>query len=347
MWSTIKQLIREHQKFVITTHVNPDGDGIGASVALIELLRLMDKSVVFLTDTPIPDRYKFLNFHNLFQIYSPASPYKDVDVVIVLDTHRKERAGRITEIIDRADVETICIDHHEITDLFTPHTAIDPQASSVGAMIYTLFKELGYPLNKEAAMGIYASIITDTGRFCYDSTSRKTHKIADECMGAGVEPAWMHRQIYQNIPREQIALFSKALGSMETYFGGRVIVQTLYGKDIEEIGLPAGDLEHFDLEFLIDFNRTIKGVECLMLIREPKPGSLRISVRSMEHIDCGKLMKNLGGGGHSRAAGASLESDLVLVKENLLLLLELELMKIGSEEAEMSRADITSEHNSF
>jgi phosphoesterase RecJ-like protein len=327
MWSTIKQLIREHQHFLVTTHVNPDGDGIGASTALIELLRLMGKTVSLACDSPISPRYQFLNYHNLFELYNPLNTYDQIEVVIVLDTHRKERVGRITEIIDRPTISTICIDHHEITELFTPHTAIDPHASSVGAMIYTLFKELGYPLNKEAAMGIYTSIVTDTGRFCYDSTSRKTHKIADECMGAGVNPAWMHRQIFQNVPIEHIAIFNRALASMESYFNGKVIIQTLYGHDLEAIGLPAEDLAHFDLEFLIDFNRTIQGVETLILIREPKKGSLRISIRSNEIIDCGKIMKEFDGGGHARAAGASVESDMILVKENLLLLIELELMK--------------------
>lgn len=319
MWREINAIIRKKQRFVVTTHVNPDGDGIGAACALIELLLMQDKEVRLVCDSPIPEKFHFLDFHSVFESYGPETDLSDTEVLIVLDTHRRERIGALANLLDRDDVISICIDHHRPSETFAQHIAIDAESCAVGAMVYTLFKASGYPLNREAAMGIYASIICDTGRFCYGSTSRKAHKIADECIKLGVDPSYMHSQLFQQLSITEAKSFANALQSMESYYDNRVLLFSLRAKDYEGEEL---NLAHMDLEYVHEYGKSLKEVECVALLREVSPCSVRLSLRSKGPFDVLQIAKVLGGGGHEKAAGANLPVSLSDAKSQVLNLLQ-------------------------
>lgn len=321
MWRDIKRLINNHHSFIITTHINPDGDGIGAAAAMVELLLQMGKRVQFVCDSPISDKFKFLDFHSLFSSYNPLLP-PEAEILIVLDTHRKERIGRLADLPFKA---ICCIDHHEITTPFTRFNAIDSKACSVGAMVYTLIKECGHDLNFESATGIYSSIMCDTGRFSYSSTNRKAHKIADECMKLGVDPDQTYARIYQHVPMAQVRLFAQALQRMETYLDDRVLIQEIRQEDCLLDGINPLDLEHIDLDYIHEFNKWIEEVECFALLRELSNGTIRVSMRSKTNLDIGKLIRKLGGGGHSKAAGATLKCSITEAKKKILELVTEEL----------------------
>lgn len=321
MWREIKRLINNYHSFVITTHANPDGDGLGAAAAMVELLLQMGKRVQFVCDSPISDKFRFLDFHSLFSTYNPLLP-PEADMLIVLDTHRKERIGRLAQLSFKA---ICCIDHHEVTEPFTPYNAIDSKACSVGAMVYTLIKEFGHDLNFESATGIYCSIICDTGRFSYSSTNRKAHKIADECMKLGVDPDQMYGRLYQHVPLSQVRLFAQALQKMETYYDDRILIQELRQEDCHLDGINPEDLEHLDLDYIHEFNKWIKEVECFALLRELPDGLIRVSMRSKSNLDIGKILRKLGGGGHNKAAGATMKGPISDVKAKILNLLKGEL----------------------
>lgn len=326
MWRDIKRIIHHHQNFALTTHVNPDADGIGAACAMTELLLMMGKKVRFICEDPIPRKFSFLNYRGVHEQYSPDGDYSDVQVLIVLDTHKRERIGRVAKLLDNPKITPICIDHHTVTETFTTHIAIDPRACSVGAMVYTLFKESGFDLNIEAATGIYASILCDTGRFSYSSTSRKAHKIADECIKQGVDPDQMYSRLFQHVTMGQIKIFAKALQGMETYLDNRVVIQQIRREDYEGIGGDVTDIEHLDLEYIHEFNKLIEDVECVVLLRELAGNQVRVSLRSNSNIDIGQVMRALGGGGHSKAAGASWKGSLEEVKKRILDLLSTNLL---------------------
>lgn len=322
MWRDIKKIIQSHQNFLLTTHLNPDGDGIGAACALTELLLQMDKKVKFVCDSSIPNKFSFLDYHQTHEMYNPADSYSECQVLIVLDTHRRERIGRLSQLIDRPSIITVCIDHHEVAAPFTQHLAIDPKACSVGAMVYTLYKESGYDLNPEAANGIYASIICDTGRFSYSSTTRKAHKIADECIKLGVDPDLMHSQLFQHVSFRQIKLFAMALQGMETYFDNKVALQYLIKDDIERTEGSPIDLENIELEYIHDFNHLIEDIHCFVLFRDLGNNRIRVSLRSKIDLDISHLVLSLGGGGHANAAGLLWEGSLEEIKGRILGLLE-------------------------
>lgn len=322
MWRDIKNIIQSHHHFVLTTHLNPDGDGIGSACALTELLLQTGKEARLICDSPIPQKFSFLDYHHTHEIYDPRDSYKDCQVLIVLDAHKRERIGRVAELIDRPGVITICIDHHEVAAPFTPYLFIDPKACSVGAMIHSLYKESGCDLNLRAATGIYASILCDTGRFSYSSTSHQAHKIADECIKLGVDPDFIHIQLFQHVTLGEIKIFAMALQGMETHFDNKVAIQYIRKEVCNQIqGCSAADLEHIDLEYIHEFNHLIEEVQCFILLREVGENRVRVSMRSKTDLDISSIMQTLGGGGHANAAGLLWNGSTEEVKERILELL--------------------------
>lgn len=317
MWRDVKKIILSNEVFLLTTHVNPDGDGVGASVALAELLLMMGKKVRFVCDGPLPDKFAFIDVRGLYEQYGPERENLVADVMVVLDTHCKERIGRV----EARGATVVCIDHHTPGEMFTPHVALDPKASSAGAMIYTLFKESGYALNFNAAQAIYASIVWDTGRFSYSSTDRKAHKIADECIKLGVDPDTIHSRLFQRVPVAQIPLFARALGRMEVHLEGRVVVQTVTIEDCRALGIDEAVLKDLDLGYIHEFNKWIENVECAIFLCELPSGGVRLSMRSQGDVDLSKVVQDFGGGGHAKAAGALSDEGLNTTKERVLALI--------------------------
>jgi phosphoesterase RecJ-like protein len=325
MWHDIKKLIQQNSRFIITTHVNPDGDGIGAACALTEFLLQLGKNVRFVCESPIPSKFAFLDYHQTHEIYDSKENYLDAQVLIVLDTHKRERIGRVAELLNNPQLITACIDHHTPTELFTPLTVIDSDACCVGAMIYAFFKACRMSLNLRAATGVYSSIICDTGRFSYASTTSQAHKIAEECIKMGVDPDLMHARLFQHVSLAEIKMFANALQHMETYLDNRVVVQQIFRRDYQYLGPESVDVEHIDLEYIHDFNKLIEDVECVMLLRELPNGQVRVSMRSLSDLNIGDVMRSLGGGGHSKAAGVMWKGSLQEIKEKILYLLEKQL----------------------
>lgn len=316
MWKEIKKAIHQNQKFLLTTHVNPDGDGLGAACAMIELLLQLGKEVRFVCDSPIPQKFDFLNFHQLFEQYDEERDYQ-TDVLIILDTHKQERIGRLATFLQDPKVISICIDHHPGSQEFTTYAAIDPKASSAGSLIYTLFKESGYDLNREAATGLYASIICDTGRFSHSSTDRKAHKIAEECIKKGIDPDWMYAHLFRQVTITEMQIFGRILERMEVFDEGRIVVQTITKEDYELFPHEKDEILYGDLTYIHEFNKLVVGVECFLLLRERPDGNVRISLRSNGPLVVNTIARAMGGGGHANAAGATAEGSLEEVKKDL------------------------------
>ena len=307
MWRPIKDLFESEQRFLLTTHINPDGDGVGSAIAMAELLFFLGKEVALVCDSPMPSNLTFLDVRKIYHTYEQWQG--DHDILIILDTHSPERLGRVATLIDQ---KSVIIDHHRAKK-GVKNAIIDEEACSVGAMIYTLCKECGYALSPAAAAGIYVSVISDTGRFSYSSTSRKAHKLADECIGLGVDPAQMHRRLYQQMPIEQLQVLARALPRMEV--DGGIVVQTVLQEDLH--GVDPGDLD-----WIHELNKSVRDLDCALLLRELSDGSVRASLRTGPRIDANKVATHFGGGGHTRAAGATLDGPIDQAKMRLVKILK-------------------------
>lgn len=322
-WLPIIEAIQGNKRFIIATHIYPDGDGIGSATALMELLRIYRKECRFISDSPIPKKYSFLNYHQNFYVFDPDNTdLSNIDVCFILDTGQPDRIGRLAQLLDRKDVTTICIDHHPYESSFTDIEYIDSTACATGALIHQLFKECGQPLNLAAATGIYVSILCDTSRFSNSCSDRAAHIIAEECIRCGVDPDKLYAQVFQHIPLSEIRIFAAALKRMETHLEDKILVQEIRHEDLILAGVGEAELEHLDLDYILDFDKAIREVECIVLLRELPQGQVRISLRSKGEFDVRSVVKNLGGGGHSNAAGAIIQGSVEYAKSLVISMLE-------------------------
>jgi phosphoesterase RecJ-like protein len=297
--------IRAHDRFLVTTHENPDGDALGSILGMkLALDQLGKDAVLYLSGvTPLPQEYGFMALDGLTR-----TPPADASerVVIALDCANERRLGPDPDLLARAPL-VIDIDHHHDNTRFGDVSVVVPDASSTGEILHELFAELGVELTPEIAESLYIALVTDTGRFQYANTTPKTLRLAAELVEAGANVHRVFQDVYENVAFAKLKLLARALEKARVYEGGRMIVSDLERDDFT----AAGAAEPFS-EGIIDFLRAVEGTELVALIREPPTQNgpkRRISLRTRaEDIDVSAIARKSGGGGHRQAAGFSSEA---------------------------------------
>src|SRR5918999_5572611 len=215
MLSQVVELIESKRRFAITSHLRPDGDGLGSSLGLYWLLRALDKEPEVIMRDAVPHSYRKLPGAELVRVTpSVDRPY---DAVFVIECSDITRPG----LVDLEKQFVVNIDHHSTTALFGTNNWIDSTASAVGEMIYNLCKAIGVRVTKEIAECVYTALITDTGSFHYSNTTERTFKVASELVRAGVKPAKVAQAVFGSYPWSKIELTSRVLGTVERDESGR------------------------------------------------------------------------------------------------------------------------------
>jgi phosphoesterase RecJ-like protein len=304
--TAVADVIREHDRFLVTTHENPDGDALGSLLATTLAVRSLGKdTVMFLSgEVPLPAEYRFMPLDGLLRGAPPADATERV--VLALDCANDSRLGASAETLLRAPV-VVDVDHHHDNTRFGTVNCVVADASSTGEIVRDLLAELGIELTPELAEPLYVALVTDTGRFQYSNTTPKAHRVAAELIEAGVDVQRVFRAVYESIQFAKLKLLARALERAQVYEGGRVVVSYLVATDFAEVGA-----EEPYSEGIIDFLRAVEGAELAALIREPpRPGPPRhrISLRAnAEGLDVSAIARASGqGGGHRQAAGFSSE----------------------------------------
>jgi phosphoesterase RecJ-like protein len=301
------EAVRAHERFVIATHENPDGDSLGSILAMkLALEQLGKDAVMYLAGTtPLPKEYHFMPLEDLErQLPNDAAER----VVLALDCANERRIGADAALLERAQL-VIDIDHHHDNSRFGDVNVIVPSASSTGEVLHDLFRELDVQLTPDIAEALYIALVTDTGRFQYANTTPKALRLAAELVEAGADVHRVFQVVYENVAFAKLKLLARALEHARVYEGGRMIVSHLERSDFE----AAGAEEPFS-EGIIDYLRAVEGAEIAALIREPPSQngpSRRVSLRTRaEQIDVSAIARKSGGGGHRQAAGFSSESSV-------------------------------------
>src|SRR5918996_4698018 len=258
----VAEAVRSHDRFLITTHENPDGDALGSILAMKLALDQLGKDVVMYLQgtTPLPKEYQFMDLDEL-QRGSP--PDCDGLVVIALDCANESRMGPDPALLERAKL-VVDIDHHHDNTRFGQVNAILPKASSTGEILYDLFLELGVEISPEIAEALYIALVTDSGRFQYTNTTPRTLRVAAELVEAGADVHHIFQFVYENVAFAKLKLVARALDNAKVYEGGRIIVSHLERTDFE----AAGAEEPFS-EGIIAYLRAVAGAEVAALIRDP------------------------------------------------------------------------------
>ena len=298
MLSQVVELIENKNNFAITTHVRPDGDGIGSSLGLCWLLRSLGKQAEVLVRDGVPNSYK--NLPGADEIREVAEIDKEYDAVFVI-----ECSG-----IDRPCIKglekqfTVNIDHHATSEHFGTINWIDATASAVGEMIYNLCKAIGGRITKEIAECVYLALVTDTGSFHFPNTTDRTLKVASELVKVGVKPARISEAVYNSYPWSRIELMRQVLNTVRRDKTGRVawMRQTLETR--QSAGMTDGDNNGF-----VNIPLAAKEVVASLYMREVEPNFYRVSLRSKGDVNVARVAEQFGGGGHKNAAGCRAEGD--------------------------------------
>lgn len=298
MLSQVVELIENKQKFGITTHIKPDGDGVGSSLGLCWLLKSLGKSAEVIVRGEVPLAYRSLPGADDIRAIEQVD--REYDAVFVIECSDLERPG----IAGLEDEFTVNIDHHATSAHFGTINWIDSTASAVGEMIYNLCKAIGGRVTKEIAECVYMALVTDTGSFHFSNTTERTLKVASELIKAGVKPASISEAVYNNYPWSRIELMRQVLGTVRRDESGKVACMRQTLKMREAANAVDGDNNGF-----VNIPLSAREILATVYMREIGKNEYRVSLRSKGDINVAKVAEKFGGGGHRNAAGLRIEGD--------------------------------------
>jgi bifunctional oligoribonuclease and PAP phosphatase NrnA len=309
MFQKIKEAIDRGNRFLVATHVDPDGDALGTAFALYFGLRSLGKEVsVFLRDN-VPYRYEFLPLPGHIVREMPKNGF---DTAMVVDCGDLGRVGDGKGFPKSVNC-LVNIDHHETNEAFGQINIIDERASSSAELVYLVLKALGVKFTYEIAVNIYTAVLTDTGSFRYDSTTQRAFKICEEMTELGVVPSNVAREVYENHPKERYLLLCLVLGTLEFFGNGRVATVCVTREMFEKTGTNREYTEGF-----VEHIKEIRSVDVACLIREVGDEKFKVSMRSKGNLNVASVAHHFGGGGHQRAAGCSVDGNIEEVKNKLI-----------------------------
>ena len=319
----IAEVFKNHQSFVLLSHVRPDGDAIGSQIALGFSLMAMGKTVHLVNEDGLPENLAFLPGSDRI-IQPPADPL-DIEVAIALDTGTKPRLGdRALHAASNAKI-WINIDHHVSNPKYGDINLIDATSPATGEIVYNLIDELGMSIPDESRDAIYVAISTDTGSFQYSNTTARTYRIAADLIDCGLDVGSINSKTYDELPYRRVELMRELLQTLELAEDGRVAYWELREKARVDLALRPEDSEG-----LIDIIRSIRGVQLAVFFEDLPNGKVRISMRSKDkRIDVCKIATVFGGGGHALAAGIRMPGPLEEAKQTLLAEIHTQLKSAG------------------
>jgi bifunctional oligoribonuclease and PAP phosphatase NrnA len=310
VWQQAEAAIRHSRGLLLITHRNPDGDGIGAQLALYDALTAAGMPVSMHNRDGIPRLYRFLAHSERVGAGAGCPEAGDIDLIISLDAGNRSRLGMDDALF--AGKRLINLDHHASNTHFGDINLIDAGACSTGALAYALIRSMGLPVSPAVAMAVYVTLLTDTASFRLSTVTPVVHRLAAELIEAGAEPDVAARCIYASHRPERVALLRRCLETLTLRNEGRSawlhVDEAMYadtGSDVE------------DTEGLIDYGRSIAGVEVAVFVRPDEPGIWKVSFRGKTTADVGALAASLGGGGHRYASGCTLHGSLDVVLSRL------------------------------
>jgi len=305
-----RKFLEQGDDFVLTTHVNCDGDGIGGCLALRNLLQnIGKKAAVILHDEP-DEHYDFLDGWNAIQQVAKG-PQDYSDYAIVLDCPSLERIGDVQKHIG-GKTRILNIDHHKGNLRFGEANLVSSEASSSSELIYHLAADAGLRIDAATAAQLYTGILFDTGGFRFSLTTATTFEIAAELVRDGIRLDLIADRVFGNKSFAEVKQLGRAIDSLSLHFDGRVSALHLGYEDMR-----AGDPEE-----VVNYGLLVKGVEVAVLLKEQQPGKYRISLRARDRVDVSQIAARFGGGGHAKASGCRLEGTRESVERELLNAIE-------------------------
>ena len=307
-WTEFDAIVESHSRFLLTTHINPDGDGLGSEVALALHLQKRGKHVRIVNDGHVPFNFEFLHRAYPMDSYDPDRAdawFEEAEVVVILDTSTRSRIGRIRNHLDRPGLKVTVVDHHVGEAKFADLAVMTVEACATGELVYDYIRRRPETWNLEMAEAVYTAVVTDTGSFRFSNTDPPTHAMAAHLVNMGVQPEKIATEIYRHRHADRVRFLGDVLQHMQLNAEGSIAWLEITRDQMERFRI-----EGQDTEGIVDFPRTIPGVEVVALFTETNDQHVKVSLRSAGFVDVSQLAGQFGGGGHRVASGALLRGTL-------------------------------------
>jgi len=304
----IVSLINNNQEFILTSHVNPDGDSIGSEIALQLYLKSLGKNAGILNYSPTPDNYTFLDKERVIEQFDEEkhkAKILEADVIFILDTNEYQRVRTLAPYIQASKAKKILIDHHLG---FNPEQfdeyIVDTDSPATGEMLYRFFKEIEASeggkkvITRDMALALYTAIMTDTGSFKFNRTDEETHTIIADLLTYGLNPYDIYSEVYNNATLGRLHLLGRFLNNITLMYDGKLAYSVLLQKDFEETATDEYAIEGFSSHLM-----SLEKAELGIVMTQTKRG-VKLSFRSKDKVFSNELAKEFDGGGHKNASGA-------------------------------------------
>lgn len=319
----VVEILRGYDRFIVVSHVNPDGDAVGSLLGLYLALKEMGKQAWALAKEPLPEIFDFLPGSGDVLVGEVAEEVNP-QWIVSLDVASRER---ISGSIDgfRDGVKVINIDHHPTNPHFGDVNLVEPALSSTAELVFRVLRRLVHTVSPQVGMCLYTGIITDTGCFRYAGVTSETLNLAAEILNTGFDPYVVSRSLFEEYPLSRLFLERVMLERIQVVLDGRVLVSVLYPDDFDRLGAAMSEAEN-----LVNRLRENQGIEVGILFIGLPSGAYRVSFRSKGRVDVSSVAKTLGGGGHRGAAGLRSELPFEELKSRIIELVGRALEDKGS-----------------
>lgn len=304
------ELFDRADSFLFFLHVQPDGDSIGSTLALSLALRKFGKRTVVVEVDPVPRLYRFLPGTDQFVPWDKVEG--EFDLAVFLDCGDLDRIGQAKALLPKAGAK-VNIDHHTTNTLYGDHNFIDYRAAAAGEIVHRLIHEMGIPIDRHIATCLYTSIVTDTGYFRYENTTLDTHMAVSELYLYDIDTALVAEALHENEPLHRLKLLGRALDTLTVDESGKIA-----WIEVPRFMLDLAGASDEDTEGLVNYARSVQGVQVGLIFRETADGGIRVGFRSRRGVDVSSIAGEFGGGGHARASGCTVDGPLDVARERVL-----------------------------
>jgi len=315
-WPRFVEIVRQNRRFLLTSHIRPDGDALGSELAMAAILESLGKEVRIVNAFATPPNLAFIDPTGKFEQLGtgfPADRVDSFDVLMVLDTSAWAQLGAMADVIRNTSVKKIVLDHHVSEDDLGAELFKDTEAEATGRLVIDAADALGVPITREIAAAAFLAVATDTGWFRFSSTTSTTMRLAARLIDAGAVPDRLYQQTYETDTLARLQLVGRTMARTKTELDGRLIHTYMLRSDFEATGAHPADSED-----VINKTLAVGGTEAAVILVEQIGGGFKISFRSRNDLDCAAVAEQFGGGGHKKAAGAFLNEPFEVAQAKVL-----------------------------
>jgi phosphoesterase RecJ-like protein len=315
-WSRFVELVRSHQRFLLTSHIRPDCDALGSELGMAGILEALGKDVLIVNGQRTPPNLAWIDPQRRIKAIGTDVQLADLDdrqVLLVLDTSAWQQLGDMAIVLRSTAAKKAVLDHHVSEDDLGAEAFKDTQAEATGRLVLQAAAELGVALTPEIATPLFAAIATDTGWFRFSSTTGNTYRFAGQLVDAGAEPTEIYRSLYEQDTLARLQLIGRTLARAQAELDGRLIYTAIFQDDFKATkALPS------DTEDVVNLTLTVAGTQVAVIFVEQATGKFKVSFRSRSAVDCSRLAEQFKGGGHKAAAGATVDGPIEAAQQRVL-----------------------------